>query len=404
MSTPNASDEPLAIWSVEDTQLELLETIWATMPGQPEDWPTWDYVRRTLRQRTPPLDAQALWDSLPSVRRPDGRGTYGLTWRSQDQTPAVQPYERVGLSIAGLAQLSARWPAARAYADKLAGFVRVLAVEEHSLFPDPNAVADTARELDSLLSKMFLEVADTSAFTVTAQVSYRVLQREPIYLGLFDPELPTAPSTTVTLSEYLQPYIGSYNAAEYLQVVAEQTPPEPVTITMPPSSLPQTLDYLTLVLREDPNWPTERRLVAPRDLTSAAALSMGATTRDEFDSRMTSLALVLGGLHPPDYPDISREQTLARLQRWIEERCVADPAARQRVVAAIADVRAAIHIRAGIQHTNDNANRQARAARTRLGLPQIITNYADAWDIVRSRVAAAFDVIREQTQLAAAST
>jgi len=173
VSTPNASDEPLAIWSVEDTQLELLETIWATMPGQPEDWPTWDYVRRTLRQRTPPLDAQALWDSLPSVRRPDGRGTYGLTWRSQDQTPAVQPYERVGLSIAGLAQLSARWPAARAYADKLAGFVRVLAVEEHSLFPDPNAVADTARELDSLLSKMFLEVADTSAFTVTAQVSYR---------------------------------------------------------------------------------------------------------------------------------------------------------------------------------------------------------------------------------------
>jgi len=184
---------------------------------------------------------------------PDGRGTYGLTWRSQDQKPAVQPYERVGLSIAGLAQLSARWPAARAYADKLAGFVRVLAVEEHSLFPDPNAVADTARELDSLLSKMFLEVADTSAFTVTAQVSCRVLQREPIYLGLFDPELPTAPSTTVTLSEYLQPYIGSHNAAEYLQVVAEQTPPEPVTITMPPSSLPQTLDYLTLVLREDPN-------------------------------------------------------------------------------------------------------------------------------------------------------
>ncbi len=73
-------------------------------------------------------------------------------------------------------------------------------------------------------------------------------------------------------------------------------------------------------------------------------------------------------------------------------------------MAAIADVRAAIHIRAGIQHTNDNANRQARAGRTRLGLPQIITNYADAWDIVRSRVAAAFDVIREQTQLAAAST
>lgn len=74
MSTPNASDEPLAIWSVEDTQLELLETIWATMPGQPEDWPTWDYVRRTLRQRTPPLDAQALWDSLPSVRRPRWSG------------------------------------------------------------------------------------------------------------------------------------------------------------------------------------------------------------------------------------------------------------------------------------------------------------------------------------------
>jgi hypothetical protein len=86
-------------------------------------------------------------------------------------------------------------------------------------------------------------------------------------------------------------------------------------------------------------------------------------------------------------------RSLARLEIWIEE-TVQDDARRQHALAAVKDLKSAKDLRNLGQHSGTGLRRRATRACGRLGIDEPIRAWPQAWEIVRGRVADAFDDIR----------
>jgi len=402
VSALETAPDPRAPWRVTDDQMVLLETIWDTM-GNYDDhyWPTWDYVRRTLVRGSPSLDAQALLDTMPTVTLYKQTRGYSLVWTSVAATRQPRPDEWTGLSIAGLAVLADRRPAAGNYATMLARLIRAFSGEKRGLAPDPVTVARTQITLTPLVADIPLGPGD---IRLAARATLGVLQREPLHLGALGadpPQLPSdlprasvnwAPPLAVgILSESLSAFHGVRDVDDYLTRIADQQPVATIQATMPPNLLAQVIDHLGYVLADDPAWRSPR-LIAVKSLSAASALKMTVTTEADFHDAMSSLGAVVEQLNAPASPD-PQDRSLSKLKHWLTTRLAMQPESLQRAVDAVERIGQAVELRNGRQHGGEK--RGARA-RVQLGLPEVIMDFGQAWDVVRAQVATAFDTIRQE--------
>lgn len=385
---------------LDAVQLDLLEAVWDPVVREVAHWPVWDYVARVLyRSEAAVVDADSVMESLPAVRRGEMYGgDYGLVWKSRGNTGASTENERVGLTIAGLYQLGTRDPAVQVVADDLSRLIGSIAAAERELPPDPTrALHDHPMPLTSLLNG-FAVRACGSAISLPAVVVLDLLKREIAPLRILNGSPDTA---AASLTRWLRPFIRVADASDYLERVRQLVPTQARALRVDPGDLPRSLDHLSYVLRDHPAWNCAP-LVSMTELASAAALAHFVSDRDQFTSCMTALATVLGRLNTPEPPKISangKPGSLVRLRFWLADN-IADSTALERATGAVEDMRAAVVLRIEAQHSSSDTFRNAARARARLGLPEVIYDWANAWDTVRSRIAEAADVLRQEVQVA----
>ena len=170
----------------------------------------------------------------------------------------------------------------------------------------------------------------------------------------------------------------------------------------------QTLDYLGYVLAADPAWGGKQRLTQAPDLQSAAAFTAYVATRADYEAALSGVWNVVAQMTVPPIPtEVANDRyegkqpgSIARLDFWLVQRLGADSAALDRVSAALQLVRAVGRVRTEPQHASAGARADAIKARQKLGLPEVVWDYSEAWALVCDRLAGAFDVIRQEVQAA----
>lgn len=388
MTAPSVLEASLA-----DTQLDLLETIWQPC-ADGLGWPVWDYVARKLFRRAEPiLEPGRLLGSLPRVARGIQLDDYGLVWRSEWSPPAPRPDQRVGLTIAGLYALRHRDVRAGALGDAVAEAIGVAAGWERQLQPEVDREVTMNIELANYLPTWVKG-------TVARYADFLdVLQREwaPVQLRRED-----SGTASVTLRMYLAPYYRVRDSADYLDIIRQDVVVRPRPVQASPLLIAQMLDYLSLTLKNDRTW-TAGPILSKPNLRSAGVIVQPVLNDVDFRDRMSAFAILIETLAVPapmtaDGLD-TQLKSLGRLQAWLDAR-LEDSVARGNARDAVGDLRAAIDLRVEGQHSGSGPQARAARARKRLGLPDVIFDWVDAWDLVRGRIVEALEVICREVRSA----
>jgi hypothetical protein len=398
--TPEPPRSPLRT-ELDPVQLELLDLILFPMAGTNGPWPVWDYVSRELgRQRGEAIDAGKVLRSLPTVPVPGHTygGPYGLVWRSEIGGDEPLPDHRVGLTIAGLDQLARDRKPVQAMADGLAGVIGWLADREQHLPSDPDKAAEAMQSLEDIAS--FVPRGHEFAHSISKEILFSVLQKEYVTISILQqPEI-----VNTNLGPWLRPYRNVTDAASYLDVIALDQVAQRPSPQLRGDELALMLDYASFVLASREDWDAGHMAVVP-DLRTAASLSSTVTTEAGFKEVMSDLATILQRLKVPKPSQTVVDEkyngempgSLVRLQLWLGEH-ITDPAGKARAHDAIEDIRSINAIRNDVQHPSRETRKFAARALARLNIPDPIRNWGEAWEIIRARVADAFDAIRQEAQ------
>jgi hypothetical protein len=351
-------------------------------------WPSFDFIDRTFRQQTGG-DTLATMNALPAVRPATGLGAYYLLF-SEDGQSWGNPTVRIGLTIAGmLHQIRFRLD----YAPGLVKAIDYIARRDRALPPNPDGEVHVELTLDELITAVGTSL-DSLAGWPPEQLA-PVLRQEPPLWGAVHPD----GVIRVTSARWLPAFVDVSEPRDYLARVvrvlgADQKPrPEPVL----PSALalPEALGYLEAV------WAVRTGshilgLVRP---AAAVKLAASSNSEEEFDGRMSALADILNQLtvklSPQQEEKAGDEKSLLRLHRYLEE--ALEPEAFARAAEAVADLRAAVRVRATGQHAD--AVTEVISRFERLGVKYPPPDWGAAWELIRARCTAAVNTIREELEV-----
>ena len=350
-------------------------------------WPVYDYVDRTFRAETG-VDTLAAIGQLPVADSSRGFQRYGLLFSETGQG-WTQPGGRLGLTIAGMYHAHGL----QEEMCQLVGVVDILAREEARLAPDP----DAAVELDFDLSKMPARLGSFVDRWTPESLAVALLQEPPLSFS-FRLDNPTR----VHSGRGLREFANVTDPVEYLRRVVRLVGADlrsPDTQALPSAlGLAEALGYLDAV------WQVRYHshllgLVPP---ATAARLTHPCGSVDEFDSRLSALADLLGAMKVPlegaaEKQEMARqEKSLARLRRRLTSDMDAETFTR--VSDAIHDLQAAVRTRAGGQHFGVTSELASRFGR--LGVTYPPQDWGAAWETIRARCATAINTIREGLQAA----
>lgn len=330
-------------------------------------------------------------------------GRYGCVWRSQGSTTSPLPDEEVGLSIAGLHALRGQEPEAGQLADTLAQAIGVLAGFERELQPDFTKEVSLELPLKDYTLK-WLEAGMGNPRALTPRAFLDTLQKE--YAPVSLRETPNG-FGSVTLRMFLAPFFGVTSATEYLDLVGAASVMRQAPESVSGLAIAQSLDHLSLVLSAHPDWPSGSLVNAP-DLRAAATIALTVTNVVEFRDRLSAMAAIFEALRVPKLsetelrssPGASAQQPkpLLRLDLWLRPRL--PQSASLAVSDAVSDLRDVVRVRAEGQHTGSGLRKEASKARVRLGLPEPIYDWAEAWNLVKGRIVSALDSVSSEIRFA----
>ncbi len=190
---------------------------------------------------------------------------------------------------------------------------------------------------------------------------------------------------------------GVADAADYLSRIDMPVPPGVVALPASPLALPAVLDYLGLILMDQPEWGREHRLVRLPDFQSASQVTQLPASASEFEQRLSALWTIIGHLgvpeaHPSKYAERgwgTSRGSLNSLTIWLADN-VGEFGTSDQCAAAIKTIRNVGTLRQGAQHSSSTTRASARRAQTELGLPTVIVDYPAAWSLIVENVAASF--------------
>jgi hypothetical protein len=164
-----------------------------------------------------------------------------------------------------------------------------------------------------------------------------------------------------------------------------------------PLDLSEALGYLDVVWR----LRFGSALLGRTKPAAAARLSLPCSGGDEFDSRLSALADVLGQLTvelPAAEAEAKKhkEKSLARMKRRIGLDPELTGEARTRIDEAIDTLRRAVRIRVSGQHSGVGG--EVAESFASLGVRYPPGDLGDAWEEIRSRCATAVDAIRQELE------
>jgi hypothetical protein len=304
--------------------------------GKRGDWPIFQYVQALLDQEHA-LDARAVIAECPSVSIHAGPGRYGWLRFDRPNAQTLQPGDKVGLTVSGMARVASAEAEVAVFLDVL-GF---LMARQRSFLPSPTTVQTVEVRSDEL--QRHLEPRWDLREPELASIP-GILDREPATWHCQVRQQADGAQWTVELSSFLRDYEGVNSAGEYVERLVQMiAPPSPPPTPLHPSSLslPEAIDYLNAVWRVHAEKPLFRIVRAE----AGAKLALDCATADEFESRLSALCGILDGLQ---IPQTGQNKRLVDLKAYLDEQLDRDAAAR--AGAAIDDLRAFFDLRAWRQH------------------------------------------------------
>jgi hypothetical protein len=347
-------------------------------------WPIFQYVETTLYRRHD-LDARGLITEAPSIPLVKGSGRYG--WLQLERPiAALQPDDKVRLTIAGMAQV----PDAGA---EVAAFIEVLALlveRQRKFVPHPTEVQMVevwSGEMRRRLEQRWV-IGDDDNLTAFTQL----MRHEPL-IWLCQVTHTETGAWTVQLSPFLRRYAGVTNAAEYVDRLVEAVglrAEPPISLYPSSLSLPEAIDYLNAVWRL--NLGHGEALFRISRAEAAAKLALDCAGVDELESRLSAFAGILSQIRLPGQPG---DKKLIDLRSFLAQRLDRDSS--DRTTVAVDDLRVVVALRVWRQHPG--ADKAARHAAQRLGLTLPSDDWGHTWQRLRSRSVEALSVIREEIEV-----
>lgn len=402
VSDPSETSQPLLLGELRPDQKDLIALLgrpW--MVDHLEDtagWPVWDFVRRRFAINHPEgPPAEDVLGSLPLITSPAFyNGSYGLWWRSQSPGLALQPDERVGLTIAGLEHLERCFNDDKPKKPRLVSvcldILRAAAAKEEDLLADSDWTKPASGSLD-LRTERFRGAANPPV-----EIIGQVLQHE--YMPLT--RASTKYNYEIALGRgWLSRFSEVATAADYLRILDSMTTTaSDADLPSSPLGLPATLDYLGLLLAQHPGWTEPRPVLNLADFDAAASILLLPADRPTFDQRCSSLWNIFCHLRVPPGSDAdytlegwnpNAKGSLNNFAIWLKRNL--DPDEARNCQQALTHLRAIGHVRQGSQHASASTAAKRTKAMTRLGIPYPVTNWPDAWNAVLSTAAASLYVI-----------
>ena len=372
--------------------------------GDGTKWPVWDFIARAFAQKTGNTRSpeEVLADLPSGVSLYPDRRPYRLYWLSEIRHgSSVGDLDTFGLTIAGMYALREKRPVLGALADALANYIGDLARTGQQLTPTMFEAASWDAPFSDF-SGIATPPDRSYPITLKAPAVAKVLEHESAMLSVRN--LQQGWSCKVS-GRSLWPFVSVRSASDYLAIAWNEPAPTAQTVWSSPLTLIQTIDYFGYVLEGASGWPKALgHPVRPRSFTAAASLGLSATTREEFESRISGLSTVIDHFTLPELPrEIKRKDygdsdgSINRLNHFLREHITTDPY-RTDAEDAITALRSVKHLRVGQQHNSAGKRSTEARARELFGLSPVTESWESDWDRIRVHVAGAFTKIIEALQ------
>lgn len=325
-----------------------------------------------------------LISEAPSIRFGAGQARYG--WIQVERPgPAVQPEDKVRLTVAGMAHVTDATPEVEAFVEMLGLFVE----RERRFAPHPTEVQNVevwSGEIRQRLEQRWV-IGDDDNLTALVEI----LRREPATWHCQVTPTETAP-WSARLSPFLRSYVDVASPREYVDRVVETIglPPPPALPLHPSSlSLPEAIDYLNAMWRASVGSGTA--LIRFSRAEAAAKLALDCSTVDEFESRLSALAGILAQLR---LPQETGDKKLVDLRKFLGQILSDDSATRaQDAINVLRDI---VALRVWRQHPGTEEVAADAARRLRVALPS--ESWGATWDHIRELAVSALSAIREEIE------
>jgi hypothetical protein len=348
-------------------------------------WPIFQYVERVL-SRQHELEARELIAEAPSIPLGTGSGRYG--WLHADRSSmALQPGDKVRLTIAGMAQV----PAAAAEVDAFLQMLALLVERERGLVAHPTEVQEAevwSGEIRKRIEQRWV-IGDDDNLTAFTQL----IRHEPL-IWLCQVTATESGAWHVRPSPFIRRFAGVTSAAEYVDRLVDAVglrvePPAPL---YPSSlSLPEAIDYLNAVWRLTIG--SGEALFRVSRAEAPAKLALECASVDELESRLSAFAGILSQIRLPGQEG---DKKLIDLRGFLQQRL--DRASSERTTVAVDDLRAVVALRVWRQHPGAAVDKAARDAAQRLGFALPSDDWGGAWQHLRTRSVSALAAIREEVE------
>jgi len=358
-------------------QRRLLDIVARVQLNAPYEGPTFYYLEEELDRVG--SDAREVLAGFPVIHIGEGPRPvrYGPVWFTPELVPPRESLVR--LTVLGLS-LSSNGGSLAGMTMALIRVLSILRTRVGGFSPDRSEDPEVSREA----------VWQMSFPPHTEGWEEGMLRREPPTWGaVFRPQAESG--WTVSLPRSLRGFDDVNTITDYLErLVRRFAEPAgaPQRTVASPFSLPAAIDYFDAIWRLAFSEPI---IVVP-GAERAAKLAFGASTLDEFDSRLSALAELMKVMHVPSTPGLGGG-ALQRLPYFLKARL--PPEGHESVDAAIARLDAARRVRLGGQHS---AGPDVIDALRSLGVPYPIIDPGGAWAQISLVVAASFDTLREEIQ------
>lgn len=374
---------------LSNEQTALLKVVYAHF-RESGKWPIWQYVDLTLDQEG--IDAATAITSLPvargsSVQIVMQRGSYGVV--GIDPASGLDPRLSIPLTVAGLWHLEEAAPLTGVFFDT----VRYLVLKQSELAPDPHSEVNatvSSEEIDQkILAGTVGSPSGRSEEFLIPKLG-KLLEREPILWSNMTNQDQDLTQWEIRVPDRLRILRGTAGVEDYIDRITSWVAPA-VAPTEPspgaPLDLPYALGYLDAVWKNRTNY----RLFANPDIASAALLTQSGTSQEEFNSRMSALADVLGQVAVPGHPP-RQNGALEAVREYLAEHL--DTEAAERINTAFDTLITLRHLRVSAQHSDKR--HRAVSAFEQLGLPYPPPSWELAWGWMTVQAREALDAIREE--------
>jgi hypothetical protein len=126
------------------------------------------------------------------------------------------------------------------------------------------------------------------------------------------------------------------------------------------------------------------------------------TTRTDFEFAVSALWNVVSQFSVPAVPKSSLKEgesqpaSIGKLEFWLTANL--DEVSADAAKLAIKKIRDVGTLRLGFAHSSASVRAKAISAQNRIGLPDFISDWSAAWQIVQTHSAVAFDEVRRAVQ------